>query len=83
MQCWQCGTEVQPGERTCGYCGARLTTPPAGRSPRSSQQRYPSSRNAPRRSRDDDWDADAQAFRVPKQFTAVAEGAAVERISEQ
>src|SRR5689334_2807322 len=59
MQCWQCGTEVQPGERTCGYCGARLTTPPAGRSPRSSQQRYPSSRNAPRRPRDDDWDADA------------------------
>lgn len=58
MQCWQCGTEVQPGERTCGYCGARLTTPPAGRSPRSSQQRYPSSRNAPRRPRDDDWDAD-------------------------
>lgn len=59
MQCWQCGTEVQPGERTCGYCGARLTTPPAGRSPRSSQQRYPSSRNPPRRPRDDDWDADA------------------------
>ena len=59
MQCWQCGTEVQPGERTCSYCGARLTTPPAGRSSRSSQQRYPSSRNAPRRPRDDDWDADA------------------------
>ena len=59
MQCWQCGTEVQPGERTCGYCGARLTTPPASRSPRSSQQRNPSSRNAPRRPRDDDWDADA------------------------
>lgn len=56
MQCWQCGTEVQPGERTCGYCGARLTTPPAGRSPRSSQQRNPSSRNGPRRSRDDDWE---------------------------
>lgn len=59
MQCWQCGTEVQPGERTCGYCGARLTTPPAGRSSRSSQQRYSSSRNESRRPRDDDWDADA------------------------
>ncbi len=58
MQCWQCGTEVRPGERTCSHCGARLTTPPAGRSPRSSQQRYPSSRNAPQGSHDDGWDYD-------------------------
>ncbi|HEX6543044.1 MAG TPA: zinc ribbon domain-containing protein [Ktedonobacterales bacterium] len=51
MECWQCGAHVQPGDRTCGYCGAQLTSPPAGRSQRSSQQRYPS----PRRPREDDW----------------------------
>lgn len=61
MQCWQCGSEVQPGERTCGYCGARLTSPPSGRSRRSSQpQRPSSSRNGPRRSRDD-WPSDDES----------------------
>lgn len=59
MQCWQCGEDVRPGERTCGNCGARLTSPPDSRSQRSSQQRYPSSRNTPRRSRDDGWEYDA------------------------
>lgn len=55
MQCWQCGADVQPGERTCSYCGARLTSPPSGRAQRSSQQRNPS-----RRPRDDEWESDAQ-----------------------
>lgn len=58
MQCWQCGADVQPGERTCSNCGARLTSPPAGRSQRSAQQRYPSPRNAGRRPRNDDWESD-------------------------
>lgn len=58
MQCWQCGADVQPGERTCSYCGARLTSPPSGR-PRSSQQRYPSPRSGSRNARDDEWESDA------------------------
>ncbi|MGE5333766.1 MAG: zinc-ribbon domain-containing protein [Nitrososphaerota archaeon] len=54
MQCWQCGADVRSGERTCGYCGARLTSPPsAGRSQRSSQQHYPSPRQGSRAPRDE------------------------------
>jgi zinc-ribbon domain len=58
MQCWQCGADVQPGQRTCDNCGARLTSPPDGRPQRPSQQRYSSPRNAPRRRRDDGWQDD-------------------------
>ena len=59
MQCWQCGADVQPGERTCGNCGARQASSPDGRSQRYSQQRNPSSRNSSRRPRDDEWESDA------------------------
>ena len=59
MQCWQCGADVRPGERTCGYCGARLTAPPGGRSQRPpAQQRPPSPRQSSRRPYDDEWDAE-------------------------
>ena len=60
MQCWQCGADVRPGQRTCDNCGARLTSPPDGRSQNPPQSRYPSQRDpqrdASRRPRDDGWD---------------------------
>lgn len=67
MQCWQCGADVRPGERTCGYCGARLTAPPGGgRAPRpSSQQRYPLPRQPARRPYQDDWDAQGDSGYEP------------------
>lgn len=62
MQCWQCGADVRPGERTCGYCGARLTAPPGGRPPRSpAQPRRPAPRQPARHSYDDEWDSQGDA----------------------
>ncbi|HEU5348155.1 MAG TPA: zinc-ribbon domain-containing protein [Ktedonobacterales bacterium] len=59
MQCWQCGADVRPGERTCGYCGARLAPPSsAGRPLLPPQPHYPSPRQGPRSPRDEsDYDA--------------------------
>lgn len=63
MQCWQCGADVRPGERTCGYCGARLTSPPGGGRPQRppTQQRNPSPRQPARRPSEDDWDAEGDS----------------------
>ena len=61
MQCWRCGAEVRPGERVCGNCGARLTSPPGGRPQRPSQQRSPAPRQSSRRPYDDEWESDGGA----------------------
>lgn len=66
MQCWQCGADVRPGERTCGYCGARLTSPPGGRPQRPpTQQRRPSPRQPARRPYEDDWEAEGDSGYEP------------------